>query len=481
MKKIIILFLILFSSELFSQTWELMYKEDFLYHDSTANEHTNFCTGMVINNDSIIIQRESGCSSLFLIYNYSNKDWSFVTRDDIWKRFKNDSLYNLYYDNFSLGSMLYDLNGNIWCNSSQSNILNIKQDTIMIYDKIYNRNQDKFYKMTGATDIKYDENNNIWAIINNRDSVAKKYCRNVCKLKDGIFESIYCLDNRFIKEAGCDLAVDNLNRVWCSIVDSVYLIENEKVTKRIASYDFPNGFGYFNRMVIDSKNKVYLLNHTCTMYVIDGDSLYSYDYIWEREKIDFAGGNLSNYKMCIDSSDNVWVTGISTCNLYKFDLEKNWFRYDVPQFTTIPDEWCYKLTIEADKNGKLWIPASNGYGYGFGIYVFNPNPTSVEKEEPTIQANGLPDVWIRKLYPNPADNLVTLEFFLNKKEISSFEMTLYNVLGMKIKDIKEEVDFNSHNMSSKVTFSVAGLPRGGYILAMKAGSTKQCRLLLVGF
>ena len=78
MKKIIILFLILFSSELISQTWELMYKEDFLYHDSTANEHTNFCTGLVIRNDSIIIPRENGSSSLFLIFNYSNKNWSFI-------------------------------------------------------------------------------------------------------------------------------------------------------------------------------------------------------------------------------------------------------------------------------------------------------------------------------------------------------------------------------------------------------------------
>jgi len=476
MKKIIILFLILFSSELISQTWELMYKEDYLYHDSTANEHTNFCTGLVIRNDSIIILRENGSSSLFLIFNYSNKNWSFVTKDDIWKRFKNDSLYNMYKDN-SLRNVIYDLNGNMWCKS----ILKIMQDTIMIYDKIYNRNQDKYYEISDASNLINDKNNNIWAIISNRDSETKKNCKNICILIDGVFESVYCIEQKYIKEAGMDLAVDNLNRVWCSIIDSVYLIENEVITKKLYSFDFPNGFGYFNRMVIDSKNRVYLLNHTCTMYVIDGDSLYSYDYIWEREKIDFAGGNLSNYKMCIDSSDNVWVTGISTCNLYKFDSEKNWFRYDVPQFTTMPDEWCYKLAIEADKNGKLWIPASNGYGYGFGIYVFNPNPTSVEKEQPTIQANGLPDVWIRKLYPNPADNLVTLEFFLNKKEIGSFEMTLYNVLGMKIKDIKEEVDYNSSNMSSKVTFSVAGLPRGGYIVAMKAGSTKQCRLLLVGF
>jgi hypothetical protein len=130
-----------------------------------------------------------------------------------------------------------------------------------------------------------DKNNNIWAIISNRDSETKKNCKNICILKDGVFESVYCIEQKYIKEAGMDLAVDNLNRIWCSIIDSVYLIENEKVTKKIASYDFPNGFGYLNRMVIDSKNRVYLLNHTCTMYVIDGDSLYSYDYIWDIEKL----------------------------------------------------------------------------------------------------------------------------------------------------------------------------------------------------
>jgi hypothetical protein len=51
----------------------------------------------------------------------------------------------MYKDN-SLRNVIYDLNGNMWCKS----ILKIMQDTIMIYDKIYNRNQDKYYEISDA-------------------------------------------------------------------------------------------------------------------------------------------------------------------------------------------------------------------------------------------------------------------------------------------------------------------------------------------
>ncbi|HPO61612.1 MAG TPA: hypothetical protein PK762_00840, partial [Candidatus Kapabacteria bacterium] len=89
MKKIIILFLIIFSNELFSQSWELMYKEDFLYFDSTTQSSGIFyCDDLIIKNDSIVISRMSYSDTLFLIYEVNKKKWSYIERNDIWSRFK---------------------------------------------------------------------------------------------------------------------------------------------------------------------------------------------------------------------------------------------------------------------------------------------------------------------------------------------------------------------------------------------------------
>ncbi|HPO62963.1 MAG TPA: T9SS type A sorting domain-containing protein [Candidatus Kapabacteria bacterium] len=481
MKKIIILFLMIFSTELFSQSWELMYKEDFLYYDSTTQSSGNFnfdC--FTIKNDSIVISRKSYSDTLFLIYEFNKKKWSYITKDEIWSRFKNDSLFDLYSKCIGFNQLILDSNNNIWCGTN-GNVLNILKDTIIEYKKIYDKSIGQYFDIYGAVyDIKIDANNDIWAIVNYRHPETYLCYCNVCKLKDGIFESIYTVVHAYSQDASVRrIAFDKLGKVWCTIADTLYLFENEELSKKIFSYDFPDGYGFFTRIAVDSKNVVYALNHSCMLYVIDKDSMYAYNYIQDTEQ---HITSLSKYYwMCIDSSDNVWVTGLATCNLYKFDTEKNWTRYDVPGFSTAVDENCCKWGIEADKNGRIWIPAQSGGSNGYGMYVFDPKPVSVEEEKAKVEANGLPDVWVYNLFPNPAENTVTLDFFLHRNEVENLEMSLYNVMGMKIKEINEHYDYDKFYMLASVNFSVAGLPKGGYIVTLKAGNTKIARLLIVGF
>lgn len=482
MKNIIIFFLILFSSELFSQSWELMYKEDFLYFDSTTQSSGIFyCDDLIIKNDSIVISRMSYSDTLFLIYEVNKKKWSYIERNEIWSRFKNDSIFDLYQKFHGLTHRIFDSNNNIWCSTSNNNILNIQDDTIIIYDKIITPDSNLHY-ISSIMDIKFDKKNNLWAMLAHKDSTTFEIKVNICKLKGNYFESISCLKHNYNKDTRLrQIMFDNENRLWFTIADTVYMMENNEIKKRYSSYEFPNGYGYFTQMVIDSKNVVYLLNHNCEFFIINNDSIYMSSYIWEKERYDFPNAPLFYYWMCIDSTDNVWITGLHTCNLYKFDSEKNWTIYDVPRFETAADEWCYKFKIEADKNGKIWMPAQSRGIYGYGLYIFDPNPVSVEEEKNKVEANGLPDVWVYNLFPNPAENTVTLDFFLHRNEVDNLELSLYNVMGMKIKDIKEHYDYDKFYMRATVNFSVAGLPKGGYIVTLKAGNSKIARLLLVGF
>jgi hypothetical protein len=58
---------------------------------------------------------------------------------------------------------------------------------------------------------------------------------------------------------------------------------------------------------------------------------------------------------------------------------------------------------------------------------------------------------------------------------------MYNTIGEKVKDITENLDYDSYYMQATVNFSVSDLPRGAYILTISAGNSNMSRLMLVGF
>jgi len=137
--------------------------------------------------------------------------------------------------------------------------------------------------------------------------------------------------------------------------------------------------------------------------------------------------------------------------------------------------------MEIDKDGKIWIPAQSGGLESYGFYIFDPDGIVSVDEKVNSNTPGMPDVKVYTIYPNPADNMVTLEFFIYYDVVDQLEVGIYNIMGMKIKDVTEQIDYDRNRMRANMKFSIADLPRGSYIVSVKAGKTSSYKLLLVGY
>lgn len=92
MKKFILLFLIFISSELFSQSWELLYQEDILQYDYINESYGVLkINDIIIKGDSTIVLR-FWSDTLLMIYDQKIKQWLHILKKDFWKCLKNDSL-----------------------------------------------------------------------------------------------------------------------------------------------------------------------------------------------------------------------------------------------------------------------------------------------------------------------------------------------------------------------------------------------------
>ena len=150
---------------------------------------------------------------------------------------------------------------------------------------------------------------------------------------------------------------DKLNRLWCSYYDSVFVYDNEVLINQFSTNDFPEGYGKLKEVVFDSKNTMYALNQNSILLVYDGETFKTEKYMYDIERYAGTHEDLSSCWLCVDSSDNIWLIGGRTCNLYKLDSSGSWSVISIPKFSTAEDEWCYKYKIEYAQNKRIWITA----------------------------------------------------------------------------------------------------------------------------
>ncbi len=469
MYKILIFFLIFISSELFSQSWELLYQEDILQYDYINESYGVLqINDIIIKGDSTIVLR-FWSDTLLMIYDQKIKQWLHILKKDFWKCLKNDSLYNIYKDSDIL-NLFYDSKSNLWF-SSQDSIFNVTPDTTYIISQIYVRDSNAYTYIYNSNrtiyNIKEDNNGGIWMFLHTRfkikDSVYSKEYRILCKYTNNRFETVFITADYFEFLSLCNFVFDNLNRVWLVNGDTCYIIKDEKLEKKFTTWDFPDGYGYFSDLAIDSRNVFYATNHNMQILRFDGENFSSDNYIRDIERIITPGIDLYLYWMRRDSSDNIWITGFKTPYLYKLDTKGVWTRFDVPKFATASDNWRYKALLEIQKDGKLWSAGYNGAGYSYGFYIFDPEgSTGVEDQ---INSNF-------QIYPNPASEYITLSNSENQK-ISS--ITILNYLGIEVKRINTAEVYANLNY----TISTTDLPVGLYHCCIENNTFKQNKNFII--
>ncbi|NLO20316.1 MAG: hypothetical protein GX121_10680, partial [Ignavibacteria bacterium] len=441
MKKLILFFFVFLSYNLFSQTWDFMYNEDFLPIEPYSGGRHEYlrAKNIIAHNDEILICRK-GYENVIMIYNQTKKEWRNITLDSIYKTIKGEHSYTKY-DFEEIREITFDSKERLW-GTTANKILCIFQDTTLVFNQVYNTEKNQFLDITHIRDLKPDKKGNIWAIVDNVVTVPYDPFVSLCKFQDSCFVTVNSQKKvaPFVDGLRLRIAFDNFGKVYHTNSDTLYILENDEVVKKIAIWDLPEGRSYFSSIEIDKNNVVYIMNTNMMLYIIDGDNYYSEDFALKSERLLAPQMKSRAYSyMSLDSNDNVWIIGSITPVLYKFDTNRNWTVIDIPQPETATDDFYYKERIAIDKYGKIWIPAQATLGtFGYGIYIYNSDTTISSVEQPSIETAGLPDVWIRNLYPNPANLNATLTFFLERNVSNECKIEIYNTLGMKVKDITEQ-------------------------------------------
>jgi len=474
-------FLFISFTNLESQTWDFFYKSEF-----NNSDKNNVASDFSIKGDSVIIIRRSNDYNIendtfFIIYNQKNMSWQYYTKNDLRNDINDTALVNnieaIYCLNFCNDNSIWQL---VRINDKDK-ILHINGNSFSMYDKVYNRMLKDSFDFSGINeriyDLKVSKNNEVWAIIVHYTYLGQhEPYYSLSKFINGRFETIDYPDapSKYVN-TNC-IAFDYNGRILHTNADTLYIIENEEVIRKICIQEFPGGIGYYMKMAVSKKNKVYSLSNIKALHIIDDKKMITDTFVQYQERllqpnIDLATG----YQMCIDNADNLWICGPLTCSLYRLDTSGKWTIYPFIKPDIIPKkDTCDKQFMEADEEGKIWI---TGY---YGLYMFDPNGTSPVEEPPTMTESGaLPDVWLYNLYPNPADGSTTIEFFLARAQKQKLNASVCSILGERTLNITPLLEYDDYNQRGKITFSTDGLAGGAYFVLVSAGDTKKLTLLMV--
>nr|HPI18805.1 T9SS type A sorting domain-containing protein [Candidatus Kapabacteria bacterium] len=389
---------------------------------------------------------------------------------DIYNKFYKEMDFNEYdLDYFYFAD--FDNNGNLWSKLSSKSILSVRNDTTKIYSQVYNTLQNKFFDIEGIWDLKIDKKGDVWTILQHfcyvNDTNYHTYY-SLSKFKDSCFVTVNNITTpEYGKGIKRRMTFDNLGRVWHSNKDTLFCLENELVVKRVSTFDFPEGYSSISEIVVNSKGVVYILNYNLVVFKLDGDKYTKLDSMWETEKYINHREEKTDYYMRIDSSDNVWISG-PTYNLYKIDTTDRFTRIEIPN-PGIEGFLFDKKDFQVDTAGKLWIICDMFSSSSWGIYIFDPDGVvSVEEQMnfTDLNENNI------SIYPNPASNYVNINFkdnYLNE----NIEISLYNSLGLKVKDI------SNYGFDKTISFSVEELPNGIYFIHFEDGKSVISKPIII--
>jgi hypothetical protein len=473
-KPLFFLIFIILSIDSYSQSLKFIHRSEFFKDESyTLNN-------ILAIKDSIIISRTSNDSRIendtfWIVFNQKNKAWSYLTKDDL-KKMINDSAFSDTTEAFNL-KLITD-NEEIWA-ETRWGILKVINNSYEYYNSVWNSKSQKYNDIIDIADIKLSLDNKIRAIIFNKDTVAQSQAyKSLSIYRNNRFETIdYPTADWGFYTPNRHFVCDYNGRIYHTNADTLYIIENDEVIRKICIQEFQYGAGFYAKLAATKSNIIYNLSNIMYLHVINGEKMTTDTFIRYNERlinpsID-KGGDF--FSMLLDSNDNLWLKGMYSCVIYKLNTSGEWTIYPIKNPTNVPDSAncsCYDMTI--DKYGKLWMAG------GFGLYIFDPNGTSPVEEPPQkIESGALPDVWLYNLYPNPADGSTTIEFFLARAQKQTLNASVCSILGERTLNITPLLEYDDYNQRGKITFSTDGLAGGAYFVLVSAGDTKKLKLLMV--
>ena len=357
MKKIILL-LLLISSNLLANDWEILNGLDLFRSPYTVG-------------DTLY-----GLLGYSTLANYKNKKWE---KYDI-KSFLFESIQdstkkaNIKKISPPINNMFVDKNNKQWFLLGKQNvyftsyIFSYDGTNVEFYDSYLQKDSANETILGNLCYLAFD-NNNVPYI-----SVKSKYSENnyICKLENNKFKEINQHSTYYVTCKG--IYFDSKNNFWEIINDSIYYYINDKVSKGFRVADFPKTDGVMGgiltKLCIDKNDKVYAITNILGLYVYD-DEKWSLDtllntYICATTPAFTDNKNFNN--IYLDSKDNLWAH-VTLPFLFKRDKLGNWTKYLIPCTNTTVDFGASSFDyIYLGNKDRIWL-----YSFYEGNFlVFTP-------------------------------------------------------------------------------------------------------------
>jgi len=99
-----------------------------------------------------------------------------------------------------------------------------------------------------------------------------------------------------------------------------------------------------------------------------------------------------------------------------------------------------------------------------------------------VNAGLIPDLWFRKVYPNPApQRTVNADIMCYVPDLRKISISLYNLLGDKMLDLTNNYEYNDATKTIYVTFNVPpDFPTGTYYLNVNNGTEYRTKAIVIG-
>jgi len=98
------------------------------------------------------------------------------------------------------------------------------------------------------------------------------------------------------------------------------------------------------------------------------------------------------------------------------------------------------------------------------------------------EARGLPNLWVRNIYPNPATatSKITANIMCYLSTVSDVEIGLYDFMGQKVLDLSNHFEYEPATATIHISFVLPkNLSKGSYFLVVRSGTETRTRGIIV--
>lgn len=313
------------------------------------------------------------------------------------------------------------------------------------------------------------------------------------------------------------LTIDNNNDIW-------FTSRNPYLSKLSGNEFTDYDVSYENKILSINFHKTKLLADTSSNIWVSGDdgilafstTSTQNNYIYKKFTLEELNFKNACAELCFDKINNIiWAS--SRNGEVSYFKENKWNQLVIPdslidktKLGGISNNFINKIYIDKNNRVNLFWHTSNYYlildNYIIKKYVF---PSSIcntsltvfsvvndkygslylgtlengliKKINPiinTVDNQILSDFYIRKIYPNPSKNIVTIEMVLNLVDLDEYDVRLNDLMGLEVVNLTSNIDINYISGESSCTFNIEKLNQGVYFLCVSKGQEKISKMIV---